>query len=269
MRGVSRGLPPLRGLALWSLSLATWLFIWLGGAAQAVAFSLAPTVLDIDPDRRMTAETRLVNVERVPLTFTAEVMKWENIDGQDVYTPTRDVLVNPTRFTLAPFGKQVIRVGLQKRVGARELTYRLFLRQQPGSQLPATQSPDVQASAAPTSTAQSGEPSSSAATLSTLLNISLPIYAAPASSAPELVYTPQVQGSDLQLTVRNTGTRHFTFRQFSIESDTGQTFKLTSQAVLAGSSATWLLPRFAGARLLKMTTYDAQGQALYDELRLP
>lgn len=231
----------------------------LGGAARAAGFSLAPTVLEIDPDRRMTVETRLTNIENAPLTFTVEVMRWENVNGQDVYTPTRDVLVNPARFTLAPLGKQVIRVGLQKRVGAAELTYRVFLRQQPSGAGAAPQP------AAPSSTPADG----SAANIQTLLNISLPVYAAPASAAPKLVYTPAVKGTDLELGIQNAGNRHFTFRQLSIVSDTGQTFTLASKAVLPGSAVTLRLPGFAGAKLLRMTTYDPQGKELYDELRLP
>lgn len=223
------------------------------GVARAVTFSLAPTVLEIDPDRRTTAETRLVNADTTALTFTVEVMRWENVNGQDVYTPTRDVLVNPARFTLAPLGKQVIRVGLQKRVGAGELTYRVFIRQQPGT--------------GPAAAAAGGD--GAASSFGTLLNISLPIYAAPASAAPKLVYTPVVQGNDLRLNIQNAGNRHFTFRQLTVVSDTGQTFVLPSKALLTGAQATLLLPGFAGARLLKMTTHDAQGQALYDELRLP
>lgn len=233
---------------------ALLLALALCGGGRAIGFSLAPTVLEIDPDRRLTAETRLVNTDTAALTFTVEVLKWENVDGQDVYTPTRDVLVNPERFTLAPLGKQVIRVGLQKRVGSGELTYRVFIRQQPGTDAPAAGDPGVDGAA----------PS-----FKTLLNISLPIYAASASSAPKLVYTPVVQGDALHLTIHNAGTRHFTFRQLSIVSETGLSFGLPSKALLAGGSVTLLLPGFAGARQLKMTSYDAQGQALYDQLTLP
>ena len=228
----------------------------LGSVAEAFNFSLSPTVLEIDPARRTTAETRLVNVENVPLTFSAEVMKWENLNGQDVYTPTRDVLVNPTRFTLTPLGKQVIRVGLLKKVEGQELTYRLFLRQQPD--------------AAPGSDAASGaDGDGAAASMKTLLNISLPIYGAPASAAPKLQYTATPQGQDMQLNVQDVGNRHFTYRQLSIVSDTGKTFTLVSKAVLAGSSLELTLPGFADAKMLKFTSYDAQGQPINEQLTLP
>lgn len=221
-------------------------------AARAVAFSLAPTVLEIDPARRLTAETRLVNVEDTALVFTVEVMKWENVNGQDQYTPTRDVLVNPARFTLDPLGKQVIRVGVQKRAGSSELTYRVFIRQVP----------PTAADAATTGDAAS-------AAIRNLLNISVPVYVAPAGAAPKLTYASAVQGQNLQLTVQNTGTRHYTYRNLQIVSDTGKTFTLASKAVLAGATFTMLLPGFAGAKVLKLTSYDAAGKPLYDQVAVP
>ena len=47
----------------------------------------------------------------------AEVMLWEQVDGEDRLTPTRDLLVSPAVFTLPPNGSQLVRVALRSAAG--------------------------------------------------------------------------------------------------------------------------------------------------------
>jgi fimbrial chaperone protein len=76
-----------------------------------------------DGDAAVVVQTRLV--------------AWSQEAGQDVYTPTRDVLASPPIFTLVPGATQTIRLGLRRDPDpSRELAYRIFLEEVPGPEKP-------------------------------------------------------------------------------------------------------------------------------------
>lgn len=61
-----------------------------------------------------------------------EAMLWEQKDGKDIYTPTRDILATPPIFTILPKSSQIVRIGFRQQPDKfRELAYRLFLQEIP------------------------------------------------------------------------------------------------------------------------------------------
>ena len=188
--------------------------------AVAQRFSVLPVVLDVNPERSLTTQTTFTNLDRVPMSFTVEVFEWTSQDGQDVLTPTPDVLVNPASFTLAPEGKQVIRLGVRRKPGERELTYRVFIRQAPPA-------------------GDAAAPQASGTNVTVLLNLSLPVYIAAPSAAPQVSYAVRRDGNDLALSVTNAGTRHLTYRDLVVRAGE-RAVRVDSKAVLAGGS--FLLP---------------------------
>ncbi len=99
--------------------------------AHAGSFSVSPTRLELSATVQSAAVT-MRNDEREALV-QAEVMLWEQVDGEDRLTPTRDLLVSPAVFTLPPNGSQLVRVA-RRNVPAdstRELSYRLVLQEVP------------------------------------------------------------------------------------------------------------------------------------------
>ena len=99
--------------------------------AHAGSFSISPIRLDLVRWPR-TAALTVRNDEREALV-QAEVMLWEQVDGEDRLTPTRDLLVSPAVFTLPPNGSQLVRVALRSLPAdvTRELSYRLILQEVP------------------------------------------------------------------------------------------------------------------------------------------
>ena len=105
-------------------------------SAHAGSFSISPIRLDLSATAR-TAALTVRNDDREALV-QAEIMLWEQVDGQDRLTPTRDLLVSPAVFTLPPNGSQLVRVALRSPPAdaTRELSYRLILQEVPQTASP-------------------------------------------------------------------------------------------------------------------------------------
>src|SRR5262245_32661482 len=119
-----------RSLLLGTLaSAATW--ILLPTPVQAGTFSVSPLRIDLT-SKVQTGALTIRNQRDSEVAVEAQGMLWEQVDGQDQLTPTRDVLVSPVVFTLQANGSQLVRVALQRHAEAdRELSYRLILTEVP------------------------------------------------------------------------------------------------------------------------------------------
>ena len=100
---------------------------------HASSFSISPIRLDLSTAVRSAALT--VRNDDQEVLVQAQVMLWQQVDGEDKLTPTRDLLVSPAVFTLPPNGAQLVRVALRSPPAdtAHELSYRLILQEVPKS----------------------------------------------------------------------------------------------------------------------------------------
>lgn len=95
----------------------------------------------------------------------AETVSWTQSDSKNQYAPTHELLVNPPLFTIAAGRSQVVRIGLRQAQPAKqEIAYRLLLREVPN---------------APSVNEQADE--GKQGSIRVLLQLSLPIYIAPAA----------------------------------------------------------------------------------------
>ena len=192
--------------------------------AQA-GVTIAPVVITIDPNRTLSGQTSFQNGTNKTIDFDVVVQAWTQKDGESVLADTRDVLVNPNSFQLVPGSTQVIRIGLRKKPGGSELTYRLLISQKnQGSTVSNEQGISLQV----------------------LPTFSLPVYISTENFKPSVAYGLTRDGNDLVLTATNTGNKHQTFNNLTISSGT-LIFNVPSRAVLAGAAFAIRLPGFAGA----------------------
>lgn len=218
--------------------------------AAAQAMLVTPTAYNINPLSSNTSQVRFENQSAVPMKFRVEVMRWSTENGEYVYTPTRDVVANPPEFTVQPGSAQVIRVGVLKKVGDDELTYRVFIRQVP------------LADAAPTAVSNTDAQLS----VNNLSTITLPVYIAPPSSAPKLSakVAPAAAGG-LELQLSNTGNRHLTLRQLQVVG--AQTVDIGSTAVLGNSVLRLpLMGLDTATNAVQLVYRDAQGEEQRESL---
>ena len=150
----------------------------------AGSFSVSPLRVDFAPAARTGALT-IRSFQDTDVVVEAHAMLWEQVDGKDRLTPTRDVLVSPVVFTLPANGTQLVRVALQRPADVqRELSYRLIL-----SEVPHTERADV-----------SG--------LNVALRISLPMFVTASNAAPAIEWSATLSGETLDLTAHNSGNAH-------------------------------------------------------------
>lgn len=229
-----------------------WTLLCLLGVAGAQTFALSPTAFNMDPARTNTAQVRMDNTGDAPMMFQLEIRRWTTENGQHVYTPTRDVVVNPAQFTLEPGKSQVIRVGLLKKVGNEELAYRVFVRQVPTADVPSQQNNEGNVGL----------------TLRQLVQVSMPVYVAPASSAPKMSYGLRLQDGKVMLDLTNAGNRHLTLRDVNVVAGEAR-LSLGNAAVLGGSTLSLPLTLDALPTSAELVYSDMNGEERREPLRLP
>ena len=206
----------------------------LGTLASAAAFGLSPAPacagsFSISPLRAelsasaQTAALTLRNQESAPAVVQAEVMLWEQVNGEDRVTPTRDLLVSPAVFTLPADGSQLVRVALRRPADPqRELSYRLIL-----TEVPQQARPDFTG-------------------LNVALRLSLPIFVAPTTAASARLDWSAARGADgaIAVTARNAGNAHARILNFNVAPAAGSAPAIPQDVtayLLPGQARTWTL----------------------------
>lgn len=157
-------------------------------ALAAARFSAEPLLLKLPADKLATS-LELGNQGAEAVTVQAELVRWDQAEGQDRYAPVEDVIVSPPIFELAAGATQILRVGRLKRgeAPAREVAYRLRV-----------------AEIVAESRLRQG-------TIATAMQLSFPVFVAPAvkESAAQIDIRPRsAVAPDLQLDVNNAGAVH-------------------------------------------------------------
>lgn len=107
-----------------------WLMGSMGFAhpAWAGSFSVDPVHIGLPDGQRATSVT-VRNGGTAPVSIRAEALAWTQVNGDDRYAATDNVIVSPPIFTIAPGATQLLRVGVKDR--GRDQAYRLILQEIP------------------------------------------------------------------------------------------------------------------------------------------
>jgi len=187
--------------------------------AAAGSFSVSPTRIELQSTQR-TAVVTLRNADASPLTVQVELVDWNQSTGDDVYTPTRELLATPPVFTLQPNSEQVVRIALRGvQEGPIEKSYRIFFQEIP----------------------QAAKPGFNG--LNVALRVGVPIFIAPQQPADgKLAWTLSEQDDGkLRVSAVNTGNAHVQVTGFEL-SMPGTSERLPvgqMRYVLPGAMITW------------------------------
>lgn len=198
-------------------------------AAHAGNLSVMPVVVALSA-LKPRESVAITNQASHPSTIQADVVSWSQQEGRDVYTRTSDLLVNPEVFTLVPGQTQVLRLGWRGRSPLdTEQTYRILLREVPA----ATALLSGPAGAAPP------------ARIQVLLELRIPVYVAPQTVEPSLVWQArQVGEGHIDVNLINQGNVHTVVHDLQLSTSSGlrvgQTLGVNA-AVLAGQQRSWRL----------------------------
>jgi fimbrial chaperone protein len=95
-------------------------------------FTLSPVKLVINKDEKVTALTLSNNSDK-PRSFQLTAFKIEHKDGKEIDVPTKDIIVTPLSFKLAPSKVQTIRVAIKNEGDYKidERVYRVSVKELP------------------------------------------------------------------------------------------------------------------------------------------
>jgi len=190
-------------------------------AAQAGNFSVSPVRITLSPTSLTTALT-IENRDDAQVLVQSRVVAWAQRDGSDVLEDSRELLVSPPIFRIAPGATQTLRIGLMRRPDpSRQLTYRLFLQEIPPPPKPGQQGANV------------------------ALHLSLPVFVAPlAPAAPQLRWEvkPASDGT-LTLALANAGNSHVQLLDVKLLLPDGSLLAEQEMFayVLAGQARSWTI----------------------------
>lgn len=215
--------------------LLTLLVTALPTAAHAASLNVAPLSLQLTPPAAPTTQFNVVNTDSVASEYRVEIMAWRQVNGEDTYEPTRDVVINPARVTLQPGQRQLFRLGWKGPADlAAEKMYRVYVTQ------------------VPQATAATGVVSA--------LRFGLPLAVSTRSVQPQVKWTAQRRGNDLLLQVTNSGTGHVRFSNLKVTANSSVADLPIPYYVLPGATRTMVLPNWEPQRReFRLTTGTATG----------
>jgi len=191
--------------------------------AGAAGWEIDPVRIELSPQQQ-TAALTVKNSSDQATSIQIQAVSWTQHDGKDIYAPTKELLVSPPIFTIAPKSEQIVRVALRREADPKsELAYRISLQE-----LPPQQTPDFMG-------------------VKVALRVSLPVFVQSLNGgvAPIMVWKiSQMPDKQLQVALRNTGNAHIQISDFALYVP-GNNKPLAGESgssyVLAGQTQEWLL----------------------------
>jgi fimbrial chaperone protein len=193
------------------------------GLATAADWEIDPVRVELSPEQQ-TAAITLRNSSDQPTSLQIEVVAWSQLDGKDVYTASRELLVSPPIVTIPGKGEQVIRAALRRPAdAASELSYRINLQELPPPPVAGFNGVQV------------------------ALRIGLPVFvqSIKGGAAPKMAWNIQrMPDNQFKVGLKNTGNAHVQVTDFALylpDSDKVIAGEASSTYVMAGQTREWLL----------------------------
>lgn len=168
--------------ALHVLALTATLALLPPVAASADGLRVAPVTLEVTAPGAATSLT-LRNTAQQPKTVQIRVFRWVQVDGQERYEPTNDVVASPPMTQLAPNATQTVRVVRTASTAVRgEEAYRVIVDEVPDRS------------------------QSRAGTVAFATRLSIPVFfTEPGVRLPQVTWALRQSGNTVVLEARNAG----------------------------------------------------------------
>ena len=219
---------------------------FLSQARLAVAsdIGVTPTAVHLDKSNDR-ATVRVINSGTEAVIMQVEAVEWTRGGDNDANTPTPDMVINPSVFTVQAGQSQLVRVGLRRAVQEdHEGTYRIVLR-------------EVPAPPRAGETRVSGQ-------VRVLMALRVPIYVAPSKIVRQAAWqATQSYDGTISASVRNEGNVHVRVGRIQLRTSEGNAVPTNdpgaAAVVLAGDSRSFRVrspTRDAQPLTLDVTTDD-------------
>ena len=191
--------------------------------ARAAGWEIDPVRIELS-QQQQTAALTVKNSSDQATSIQIQAVEWTQQDGKDIYKPTKELLVSPPIFTIAPKSEQIVRIALRREADSQnELTYRISLQELPPKLTPGFMGVKV------------------------ALRVSLPVFvqSLQGGGAPKMAWNvSQMPGNQLKAVVSNSGNAHVQISDFTFYVP-GDVKPLAGESgssyVLAGQRHEWLL----------------------------
>ena len=204
--------------------------------AAAGGFSLSPVGLSI-PSRESSESVVAENTSDAPIVIQVKTLSWRQVNGKDVREDSRELIVNPPIFKLAPGEQQLVRIA--SRSGPPpdvERAYRVVVNEVAPKDAPQTQ-PGFRFT----------------------LAMDIPVYVEPvaAAVATPMRWQAERTASGVRLSAENPGNTHYRIVDVEFASAGKVLHKQTAIVVLAKSSMVYDLPAVApGTTTIHLSAED-------------
>jgi fimbrial chaperone protein len=204
-----------------AMLLALLALLACAGGVSAAEIAVTPVAVHLDKSSDR-ATVSVINSGSEPVIMQVEAVEWKSGAAAELNTPTGDMVINPSVFTVAPGQAQLVRVGLRRAAQSEsEGTYRIVLR-------------EVPAAPRPGELRVSGQ-------VRVLMALRVPIYVAPANVVRESRWhATQAHDGSITASLRNEGNVHVRVGKIQLRSHEGSPAVSAEHAaagvVLAGDS---------------------------------
>ena len=202
----------------------------LGVQAGAANLQISPVMIVLRAGQGATGIT-MQNLGESPVYGQVRVYQWEQKDGDDLLTPTQEVVASTPILQIGPKSSQIIRlVRRSQQLPSSELCYRILIDEIPP---------------------EGGGP---AAGVDIRLRYSVPMFVLPADerTAPSLAWSVFKKDGNWMLRVKNSGNQRAQIGALELRNAAGGQFVIAPGLfgyVLAGREREWRLPTPADADL--------------------
>jgi fimbrial chaperone protein len=210
--------------------IAVSILVVLGGVADSANLQISPVMISLRAGQGASGIT-MQNLADTPVYGQVRVYLWEQKDGDDVLTPTQDVVASPPIIEIGPKSSQIIRlVRRSEQLPSSELCYRILIDEIPRANDGPASGVDIR------------------------LRYSVPMFVLPADEriAPNLAWSVFRKDGSWMLRVRNSGTQRAQIGALEMSNAAGRQFVIAQGLfgyVLAGRLREWKLPVPADAEL--------------------
>ena len=184
-----------------TLFYASWLLVQ-SGAAAAGDFTVEPFRVEMGP-RQKSGIFTVTNTGSGSLSFQVKIAEWtQDPEGKDVYSSSADIVFYPRILTLKGGERQIIRVGANKPLVAKEKAYRLFIEE-----MPAPPAAEKQRSAQVT----------------VRISFAPPLFVRPAKIQEQgAIEKATLEQGTIRVFMRNTGNVHIRINTISVRASDGE-----------------------------------------------
>jgi fimbrial chaperone protein len=188
-------------------------------AAWAAEFSVSPIRVQFEPGMR-SGVVSIRNADKRPIRFQLQLVEWtQDANGEDVYTPSNNLIYFPRQLTVAPGDRSIVRIGPKGPLSGPEKTYRLRIEELPEA-----------------------IPESAGSVINLTITFAVPIFLGVTDAKPLAQIAPlQMQDGKLTATVQNTGKSQFRIETLEVTGKDGFTQQMGGWYLLAGSSRQYTL----------------------------